>query len=106
SKIEAKLHLNDNDMDQAQREFAEQLAVSFKNRDKSYIIRSILHLQNPIFTEEEAARLADQILDAIPNINPLYSNLNIPLNTSMLMTTKGGGPLESILYLSGLTGGH
>lgn len=105
-KLVANTRTNEDDIDEVQREFAEQLAASFKNRDKSYIVKAILGLQNPIFTEKEAAHFADQILEEIPNVNPLYSNLNIPLNTNMLMTSKGGGPVESVLFLSELTGGH
>ncbi len=102
----AKGDVSEHDINEAQREFAEQLAASFKDRDKSQIVKAILQLQNPVFTVPEAQQFADQIIQAAPDINPLYSHLNIPLNTSMVMTTKGGGPLESILFLTEVTGGH
>jgi hypothetical protein len=95
-----------NDLDIVQSEIAEHLAVSYKNRDKAHIVQSILHLKNPIFTQNEAEHFADQIIKAFPNVNPLYEHLTIPLNTGMIVTSKGGGPVESILLLSEMTGGH
>lgn len=83
--------------------FAEILAPSFKGKSQDFIKRRLLEMQQPYFTEEEALKLSNEIIDAIPKINPLYNKLNIPLDSDMLTTNKGGGPLESILLISEIT---
>lgn len=86
---------------------AEQFAISFRNnRNKEYIINSLKKVNSPRFTDDEALEFADAIMDAFPRVNPLYKDLQIPLNSPMVSTTKGGGPLESLVLVSEITGGN
>ena len=86
---------------------AETFAISYKNRDKEYIIESLLKMDKPRFTESDADEFADKIIEAIPRMNPLYNNLGVNINGSgMLSPTKGGGPLESIIMISEKSGAN
>ncbi len=91
----------------AMENIAEQLAFDYKNLPKDKIIENLLKIQSPKFTENEAKNFADLIIDVRPNINPLWDNINKKLygKKGMITPTKGGGPLESLLLLSEVTGG-
>lgn len=86
---------------------AEQFAPSYKKNSKEEIIESLCKMGNPIFTDKQSEDLANRILKVMPAINPLFNNLNKKLmSSSTLNPTKGGGPLESLLYISEKTGGN
>lgn len=85
---------------------AEQFSRVYKNRDKDYIIKSLLDMEEPKFNLSDAEEFSEKIINGIAKINPLYNKLNIPLNEKMLAPTKGGGPLESIILISEKTNGN
>jgi hypothetical protein len=86
---------------------AEQFVSSYQNKSKDYIFQNLLNLESPRFTEEQAEEFTSRILKAIPKANPLNKNLSSNLKgKSSLFTTKGGGPLESIILISEKTGGN
>jgi hypothetical protein len=86
---------------------AEQFAVIYKNKNKEFIIQSLLEMENPRFKESEAEEFANKIIEAVPRRNPLYDKLGINMGgSSMLVPTKGGGPLESIILVSETSGGN
>ena len=88
-------------------DLAETFAITYKHRKKDYIIESLLKMNNPRFKESEAHDFANRIIEAIPRVNPLYDQLGINLGGSgMLSTTKGGGPLESLLLISETSGAN
>ena len=87
---------------------AEQFAIYSKNKNKEEIIQDILSLENPVFTNEEAESFADKVLEHISKTNPLWnkidkSNFN---KDGMITPTKSGGSVESMLYVSKLSGGN
>lgn len=85
---------------------AEQFSIIYKNRNKEYIVNSLLEMSQPHFNEKEAIEFADVIIKGFEDINPLYNKINIQPSQRMLAPTKGGGPLESILLVSELTNGN
>ncbi|WP_316831821.1 hypothetical protein [Pedobacter aquatilis] len=85
---------------------ADAFANSYENKSAEYIYESLLKLQTPVFSHADAEQLTQLILSQMDKKNPLYKKLEIPLTGSMISTTKGGGPLESITLLSEKTGGH
>lgn len=86
---------------------AEQLAPSFKNKNKDEIKQSLLNMESPRFNDEQAENLANGILKVISKANPLYKNLSKDLlGSSSLNPTKTGGSLESFLYISEKTAGN
>lgn len=78
---------------------AEQFAVLHRHKNKGQIKTALLEMANPRFNDEEAEEFAQVIIDFIPKINPLYKDLRIKPQ-KVLATTKGGGPVESILMIS------
>jgi hypothetical protein len=101
-----KEQLYDIAKDSMMNNLAEQFAITYKNKSKNYIIESLLEMNNPRFTEEDANEFASKIIEAIPRRNPLYDKLGIDLGGSMLVPTKSGGPLESIIMISEKSGGN
>lgn len=89
--------------DSVAQNIAEQLALYYKGRSRAFILGGMLKMEQPHFTKDEAEKMTDEIIKAIPRINPLYEKLNIPLNTGMVTTTKSGGSLESIILVSKAT---
>lgn len=95
------------DKDTIMDNLAEQFASSYQNKNKDFIYQSFLNLESPKLTEEQAEDFTNRILKAIPKANPLYKNLSSNLKgKSGLITTKGGGPLESLILISEKTGGN
>lgn len=93
--------------DSVMNDLAETFAITYKNRNKDYIIESLLKINNPKFTKVNAEEFTEKILEAIPRINPLYNKLGVDFGGSaMINTTKGGGPLESIILVAEKTGGN
>lgn len=92
--------------DQALETLAEQFSLIYKDKSKDYIVNSLLKMDQPRFTQDDADAFSKVIIKGFANINPLYNKLNIPLNGRMLAPTKGGGPLESILSISEITNGN
>lgn len=82
---------------------AEILGGNFVNKSKTHIVESLIKMQQPTFTEDEAIEFAEFIINWKKNINPLYNKLNIPLEGDMLKATRGGGSLESIIKISEIT---
>lgn len=91
------------DGDSVTESLAEQMALNYKGRNKQFIVEKLLQMQQPYFSRNEAVEFADRIIAAVPNINPLYNKLNIPLTGRMITTTKGGGSLESMILISKYT---
>lgn len=87
-------------------DIAEPFALSFGHKSLEEIKEHLLKIENPKFRDFEAEEFAKVVKDFYPKINPLYKNLNIPLDSSTLVTSKGGGPLESITLISQLTNGN
>ncbi len=88
-------------------DIAEQFAPAYKNKTKEVIFENIMNLESPRFNEKEGRDFADRIFKAMSRVNPLYKNLSNDLKgRSTLNPTKGGGPLESLLYISEKTGGN
>ncbi|MBD1364422.1 hypothetical protein IDJ77_11440 [Mucilaginibacter sp. ZT4R22] len=88
-------------------QIAEQLAAFYSKENTLEEIKAgLLKMENPKFSEDQAVRLANEIKDAIPKVNPLYTALPKHFNGSQIMTTKGGGPLESITEIAELIGGN
>jgi len=92
----------------AENHLAEQFAIYSKNKSKDEIIQDVLSLENPIFTHNEAIGFADKIINHISKINPLWakidkSNFN---RGGMIVPSKSGGSIESMLYFSKITGGN
>lgn len=86
---------------------AEQFAPAYKNKTKEVIFENIMNLESPRFDEKEGRDFAERIFKAMSRVNPLYKNLSNDLKgRSTLNPTKGGGPLESLLYISEKTGGN
>ena len=92
--------------DSAMENLAEQFSRVYKDKNKTYIVSSLLKMQQPTFTQLNAEEFAEKIIEGFPKTNPLYNKLNILLNEKMLAPTKGGGPLESILLVSKYTDGN
>ena len=82
---------------------AEQLAVAYQNKSFEFTYNSLLEMKNPKFSESEAEDFAKSILAAVPRINPLYKGLRVNQSRDVIAPTKGGGPLESILFVSKIT---
>lgn len=92
----------------ALRNIAEQLAKDFKNDPKEKTVSNLLKMSNPRFTEKEADDFADRIIEYRPLINPIWESINkkrLYNKNGTITPTKGGGPLESLLLLSEVTGG-
>ena len=92
-------------MQNAEREvletLAENLVFDYKGMDVARIKESLVNMETPKFPESVADELAHLIFAKHNKINPLYDKLNIPLETGLLVS-KGGGNLESILYVTEL----
>ena len=87
---------------------AQDFAVFLRHKNKDQIVDNLLSLESPIFTETEAEDFSIRIIDNIDNINPLWGKLdksNYNQN-GMISPTKGGGPIESMQYISKITGGN
>ncbi|MEJ6981582.1 hypothetical protein WG906_14035 [Pedobacter sp. P351] len=84
---------------------AESLTFTFRNKNTDFIYKSLMEMEQPKFSHEDAVEMAEAIKSANDYRNPLYDKLNFKLNSGMIMPTKGGGPLESILLISEKTGG-
>jgi hypothetical protein len=85
---------------------AEQFAITYKNKSKGFIVKSLLEITTPIFSQVQAEDMADRIIEAFPRVNPLFNKLGVPLSQKMLTPTKGGGPLESMLLIAEKTEGN
>lgn len=84
---------------------ADSFTFSFRNKSKEEIYDYLISMEQPKFTHNNAKELSEIILNKIPSRNPLYDKLNISLDSGMISTIKGGGPLESILLIAETTGG-
>lgn len=84
---------------------AEQLAVFSDKLNKTQIVENLLSMSNPKFTPELAESYAEKIVTAFPRVNPIYNNINLNLlgKKGTINSTRGGGPVESILHLSKIT---
>jgi len=81
---------------------AEHLAIFYKNKDKKYIIKSLLEMEQ--FSEEEAEKFSEKILSAMSRINPIYNKIDKNLlKEKALIPYKGGGPVESLILISEIT---
>ncbi len=92
-------------MEEATNSMAELLAQSFIGKNTDKIKQGLLNLENPKFTEQEAEDFAQIIYSKLKSCNPLYEKLNVPYNQSSIMTVRGGGNLESILFIAELVNG-
>jgi len=93
-------------MEEATDSMAEMLAESYKGMDINRIKQNLLNLENPKFEEKEAHVFAQIIHSKHKMCNPLYEKLNVPKNRNSILTVKGGGNLESILYTAELVQGN
>ncbi len=85
---------------------AETFAIDCPHRDKLSIIGYLRSLKSELVVESSIADLADRIIDAFPRLNPLYDKLDRRLLTRTgFTTTRGGGPIESLKFISEITGG-
>lgn len=110
AKIRVKEFLSDPrykeiSMESAEDAIAEELALSYKGKTLTEIRTGLLNLKNPRFTEIEADDFSKKIFSKINNTNPLYVNLNIKPTHKSIITTRGGGNLESILHIADITNG-
>ena len=87
------------------RNLADAFTLGFRNNSKEEIYDHLINMQNPKFSPKDADEMADAILSPIPYRNPLYEKLNVPQDSGMIVTSKGGGPIESILLIAEKTGG-
>ncbi len=94
------------DLGSSKRHMAEHLAPIYKGKSKDFIIKNILSWENPRFTKLEAEEFAKLILDSEPFANPLFKDLNIKQSQGTLLPSKGGGPIESILKISQVSGAN
>jgi hypothetical protein len=93
-------------MDEASDSMAEMLAQSYKGKSIDKIKQGLINMKNPRFDEKEAEDFAQLIYSKIKSCNPLYDKLNVPYNQSSIFTERGGGNLESILYVAELVKGN
>jgi hypothetical protein len=84
---------------------AEPFVLPYHKKNYEEIVASILGIQHPIFSREDAELLALEIQKQIPYLNPLYKKLNIPLTGGMMVPTKGGGSLDAMMVVAEHTGG-
>lgn len=111
---DARHRIKDEDLDnpiikeQMMTELAEKFAVNLKPEDEtSYIEEMLLAIESPRFAKSEAEMFAKVIKIAIPKTNPLFPELPRHLFQQRQLTPiKGGGPVESLLEISGLTSGN
>lgn len=93
-------------MDEASDSMAEMLAQSYKGKSIDKIKQGLINMENPRFDEKEAEDFAQLIYSKINSCNPLFNKLNVPYNQSSIYTERGGGNLESILYVAELVKGN
>lgn len=84
----------------------EMLAPSFSGKSTSQIKHALLGMKSPIFKEEEAELYAQKIFDKQHLNNPLYKKLNVPFSRNAIMSTRGGGNIESVSYVAKLINGN
>ncbi|MDQ8012967.1 MAG: hypothetical protein REI96_10995 [Flavobacterium nitrogenifigens] len=93
--------------DEIQQDLAAQFANIFHNKNRAQIIENLLVIEQPSFSIQEAEDFADKIIEIMPKSNPLYKKLSADLKgRSMVNPTKGGGSLDSLLYIADKTGGN
>lgn len=93
-------------MARATETWAEQLALFYSDKSIIKIKQGLLNMENPKFTEEDAEIFAQKIYLKQKLKNPLYDKLNVPFDQSPILTDRGGGNLESILYIAKLINGN
>ncbi|MFC4479366.1 hypothetical protein [Flavobacterium chungangensis] len=88
-------------------DLATQFADIFHNKNREQIIENLLVIEQPSFSIQEAEDFADRIIEIMPKANPLYKNLSSDLKGRQTINpTKGGGSLDSLLYVADKTGGN
>ncbi|MBF9254775.1 hypothetical protein I2I11_15835 [Pontibacter sp. 172403-2] len=93
-------------MEEASNFMAEMLAQSYKGESIDKIKQGLLNMENPKFGKKEADDFAQLIFSKFKLCNPLYDKMNVPYKQSSIMTMRGGGNLESILYVAELVKGN
>ncbi|MDY0986574.1 hypothetical protein SOM12_04050 [Flavobacterium sp. CFBP9031] len=88
-------------------DLATQFADIFHNKNREQIIENLLVIEQPSFSIQEAEDFADRIIEIMPKANPLYKSLSSDLKGRQTINpTKGGGSLDSLLYVADKTGGN
>lgn len=83
---------------------ADAFTEGFKNNTKEEIYNHLLAMKQPTFSPLDAEELSDMIYSQIPFRNPLYHKLQLPQEGGVIVPTKTGGPVESLLLIAEKTG--
>lgn len=92
--------------EEASENMAEMLAESCKGFSIERIKEMLVKLENPRFKEEEAEEFSKKIFSKLNQCNPLYEKLTVTRSQGSILASKGGGNLESILYISNQINGN
>jgi len=92
-------------MDESYDSLAEILAPLYKGESIEEIRQGLINMENPKFSEKEANNSAKLIYSKLKFCNPLYDKMDVPYNKNSMISVRGGGNLESILYIAELVKG-
>jgi hypothetical protein len=84
-------------------QMALSLTNTMGNKPIEWIYKVLIEMQQPKFNESDAQDMAARIKGAYTSHNPLYDKININTNGGSILTSKMGGSLEEVNFISQIT---